>query len=397
MLDNEFPPLGGGTGIVNYHVLTELATHSDVWVDLVTSSRSRATYETERFAPRITIYKVPVNNKNIHHATIPELLRYSWRGVRQCWRLLDQYRYDVSFAFAGVPAGAMSYLLKTWNGLPYLVSLQGPDVPGFEARYQRLYPFLKPLLRQIWRNAATVIAITPDQQAMAKRTLRSLASVVIPNGVDTLRFSPATSAVASSVINILCVGRLIERKGQHHLIQAFAQLRASCPIPTHLTLVGAGDAEQTLRHLVTTLGLTQHVTFTGAVPQEQMPVLYHRSHIFVLPSQNEGISIALLEALASGLPVVVTKPGVGLSQFRTEENGILVPWADIPALTQALSRMVQDEQLCRRMGQQNSELARYFSWPLITQQYLDLCTKATRFRGQQFSTYNQEPLTLSKE
>ncbi len=397
MLDNEFPPLGGGTGVVNYHVLAELATHSDVWVDLVTSSRSRATYETERFSPRITLYKVPVNNKNIHHSTIPELLRYSWRGVRQCWRLLDRHRYDVSFAFAGVPAGAMSYLLKAWNGLPYLVSLQGPDVPGFEERYQMLYPFLKPVLRQIWRNAATVIAISPDQQAMAKRTLHSLESTVIPNGVDTLRFFPATPAAASSVINILCVGRLIERKGQHHLIQAFAQLRASCPIPTHLTLVGAGDAEQTLRHLVTRLDLTQHVTFTGAVPQEQMPAFYQKSHIFVLPSQNEGISIALLEALASGLPVIVTRPGVGVSQFRAEENGILVPWADIPALTQALSRMVQDEQLCRRMGQQNSELARYFSWPIIAQQYLDLCTKATRFRGQQFSTYNREPLTLSKE
>jgi phosphatidyl-myo-inositol dimannoside synthase len=397
MLDNEFPPLGGGTGVVNYHVLTELAAHPDIWVDLVTSSRSRATYETERFSQRITLYKVPVNNKNIHHATIPELLRYSWRGVRQCWRLLDQHRYDVSFAFAGVPAGALSYLLKAWNGLPYLVSLQGPDVPGFEERYKALYPFLKPILRRIWANAATVITITPDQYAMAKRTLRSLDSVVIPNGVDTVRFSPATSSVASSVINILCVGRLIERKGQHHLLQAFAQIQEHCAIPTRLTLVGVGDAESTLRQLATRLGIAQQVTFRGVIPQEQMPAIYRESHIFVLPSQNEGISIALLEALASGLPVIVTKPAVGIRLFKSEENGLIVPWADVAALARALVKLVQDEQLRQHMGQNNSELARHFSWPAITQQYLDLCTRAIASRNRQSFSYRREALTHSGE
>ena len=111
MFDNEFPPLGGGTGVVNYYLLQEMARSQDVTVDLVTSSRSGTAYETERFADRITIYKVPVDNRNIHHASNLELLRYSWRGLRLARRLLTQHRYDVSFAFAGVPAGALSYCL----------------------------------------------------------------------------------------------------------------------------------------------------------------------------------------------------------------------------------------------------------------------------------------------
>src|SRR5262245_42902346 len=81
MVDNEFPPLGGGTGVVNYHLLKQLASYQDRWVDLSTSSRSRANYETERFAERITIYKVPVDNQNVHHATNAELLRYMWRSI----------------------------------------------------------------------------------------------------------------------------------------------------------------------------------------------------------------------------------------------------------------------------------------------------------------------------
>ncbi len=135
MFDNEFPPLGGGTGVVNFHLLEEMARRPDVTVDLVTSSRTRARYETEQFADRITIYKVPVDNHNIHHATNRELLRYSWRGLWLARRLATEHRYDASFAFAGVPAGAISYLLSLTHGLPYVLSLQGPDVPGFEARY----------------------------------------------------------------------------------------------------------------------------------------------------------------------------------------------------------------------------------------------------------------------
>lgn len=232
---------------------------------------------------------------------------------------------------------------------------------------------------------------------MAKHTLRSLDSVVISNGVDTTLFYPAAPSLTAPVINILCVGRLIERKGQHHLLQAFAQIHASCRLPTHLTLVGIGDAEQTLRQLAIKLGIAQQVTFAGVVPRERMPAMYQESHIFVLPSQNEGISIALLEALASGRPVIVTKPAVGIHLFKSEENGLIVPWADVAALARALVKLVQDEQLRQDMGQNNSELARHFSWPTITQQYLDLCTKAITSRNRQPLSYRREPLTLSEE
>ena len=75
ILDNEFPPLGGGTGVINYHVMTELDRHEQVQVDLVTSSRTKGQYEVEQFGSRGRIFKVPVHNKNIHHSSNVELLR----------------------------------------------------------------------------------------------------------------------------------------------------------------------------------------------------------------------------------------------------------------------------------------------------------------------------------
>jgi glycosyltransferase involved in cell wall biosynthesis len=232
MLDNEFPPLGGGTGVINYYLLEKLSEHQHVWVDLVTSSRSRRDYEIEQFAPNITIYKVPVDNRNIHHATNVELLRYVWRGLLLSRALLKRQAYDLSFAFAGVPAGGVSYALKLLFGLPYLISLQGPDVPGFEARYNYLYPILKPCLRAIWRNATVVTASSQQHRHLAWQTLPDLDIAIINNGVDIQQFHPPAESGQKAEINILCVGRLIERKGQHHLLQAYANLRAIASYPT---------------------------------------------------------------------------------------------------------------------------------------------------------------------
>jgi glycosyltransferase involved in cell wall biosynthesis len=373
MLDNEFPPLGGGTGVVNYHLLRELATYPDIAVDLVTASRSRDTYETEHFAERITLYKVPVDNRNIHHSTNRELLTYTWRGLWQCRALLGRYRYDLSFAYAGVPAGVMSYALKLIAGLPYFVSLQGPDVPGFEARYNYLYPVLAPILRVVWRDAALVTAISADHQRLAQRTLPGLSIPILYNGVDTEAFRPAAARRNPNGLHLLCVGRLIERKGQQHLLRAFAELRARCtPVPLHLTLVGTGDSEASLRRLVAELRLADSVTLTGFVSRAEMTTIYQQADVFVLASQNEGMSIALLEAMASGLPVVVTDTG-GTAELVCEGiNGHIVPWADVPALAAALERLIHDAVTRERMGAESLRIVQSFGWPEITRQHVAL-------------------------
>ena len=371
MLDNEFPPLGGGTGVVNYHLLKQLASYQDIWVDLITSSRSRDSYETERFAERITIYKVPVDNQNVHHATNVELLRYIWRALWFSRKLLKQHRYDISFAFAGVPAGAISYVLKLFGKIPYLVSLQGPDVPGFEARYNYLYPFLRPILRVIWRKALIVTAISKEHQRLAHETLPDLPIPIVYNGVETKEFYPVERG--ASEINLLCVGRLIERKGQHHLLQAFARLyKDNLGQTIRLTLAGTGDAETDLKRLASDLGIAEAVHFAGFVTREQMPEMYRNADIFVLPSQNEGMSIALLEALSTGLPVIVTNTGGTEELVREGENGLIVQWADVDQLASALRTLVSDEVVRRQMGEVSRRIALSFSWAEITKHYLEL-------------------------
>jgi len=373
MFDNEFPPLGGGTGIVNYHLLKFFNTIPDVWVDLVTASRSRCGVENEKFGDRISIHRVPVNNKNIHHASNRELLAYTYRALTHSRRLLRRQYYDLSFAFSTVPAGAISYALQTTAKLPYLVSLQGPDVPGFEARYDYLYPFLKPVIKRIWSRAAIVTATSQYHQQLANSTLPGLKVSVVFNGVDATVFRPSDEHSEADGINILCVGRLIERKGQEYLLRAFARLRPKLKVPSKLTLVGTGDTEASLRSLTEDLLIVDNVDFVGAVSGEKMPKVFKKGDIFVLPSQNEGMSIALLEAMACGLPVVVTNTGGTAELVQENVNGFVVPWADIQALTEHLFLLVKDRQLRQRFGEASRQTAMKFSWIAMSQRYLELC------------------------
>ncbi len=372
--------------MVNKHLLEELAIYPNVWVDLVTSSRTRRSYEKEQFAERITIYKVPVDNKNIHHSANIELLRYTLRGFFFCRKLLRQHHYDVSFAYAGVPAGGISFALKMLYRLPYLVSLQGPDVPYFESRYNYLYPVLTPFIKWIWKHAGVVTAISNMHQRLARSTMPGLEVPIIVNGVDTRIFFPPPNSSARREINIICVGRLIMRKGQHHLLRSFAQLRLSTHCPLRLTLAGTGDADAMLRSLADQLGLRDTVTFAGYVSRDDVPAIYRTADIFVLPSEFEGMSIALLEAMASGLPVVVTPTGGTEELVEEGKNGFIVPWAEVDTLAAVLHRLATDSELRERMGQHSRETALRFSWPTITREYLALCE---RIAGTSFRKHHQ--------
>ncbi len=381
ILDNEFPPLGGGTGVINYHVMTELDRHTEVEVDLVTSSRTKDQYEVEPFGSRGRIFKVPVDNQNIHHSSNVELLRYSSRGLRQAQRLIDEQPYDLCWAYATVPAGAIALALRLRTGLPYILITQGPDIPWYERRYYPLYPILWPVIKLIWHQATVVTAQSEASRQLMRRTAPRLPVPIIHNGVEIERFAPTPEVLAQRgqrrPFTILCVGRLIERKGQHHLLQAADLLhQQGYAGQFQVALVGMGDAEGQLRDQSVQLGLQDAVVFAGLVAREEMPGWYANADLFVLPSYNEGMSVALLEALASGLPAVVTETGGTVELVR--DNGFVIPWAEPVALADMLERFLREPALCRALGQRSHDIARGFGWGATAQAYLDLSLECLR-------------------
>ena len=173
-----------------------------------------------------------------------------------------------------------------------------------------------------------------------------------PNAVDPAPFSAAArDRTGRPDCTFLYVGRLDREKGLDVLLRAFSD------VPGKLVLVGSGSEESHLRALAGT-----RVEFTGAVPYENVPRLYARADVFVLPSRSEPWGMVLNEAAASGLPLIATtESGAAFDLIEDGENGFRVPAGDEAALRGALRRLAEDEPFRLRAGARSRELAARFT------------------------------------
>jgi glycosyltransferase involved in cell wall biosynthesis len=176
---------------------------------------------------------------------------------------------------------------------------------------------------------------------------------VIYNGVDIACYVSATPGLAGR-LELITVGALSARKGQQYAIRAL-RLLVDGGIDARLTLVGGGEDEQSLRRVARAEGVENGVVFAGE--QADPKPFLRQSDLFVLPSRQEGFSNALLEAMASALPVVATDVG-GNSEALDPLGGRIVPANDPPAMAQAIAELHSDREIMRAMGLHNRERVR---------------------------------------
>lgn len=366
LLNYEFPPLGGGAANATYYLLKEFSGNPDVEISLITSSVD--TEKTEQFADNITIHYLNIGKEgNIHYQSQKDLLRYSLQAYKKAKTLHEENPFDLTHAFFGIPSGVIAKKL----GIPYIVSLRGSDVPFYNQRFYWHDKLLfQRLSTKVWKHAEQVVANSTQLADLAHKTLpeSQLHIPVIPNGVDTRIFSPVTPEPPTTPFRVLCVSRLIKRKGIHLLIDAVAEIAKHHDI--QLDLAGSGNMEAELTAQAEKLGIGERVHFHGAIDHKKLPGLYRSAHLFVLPSSNEGMSNTALEALASGLPLVLTDTGG--AQELVDGNGALVPVGDVQALTQAISTIMKNATERQQYREHSRTKAEAFSWYNTAQQYLEL-------------------------
>ena len=222
------------------------------------------------------------------------------------WRLMRRERVDVIHAHWLIPQGLIVALLQWLPGrrVPYVVTSHGADLYALKGR------LLDGIKRFVARRAAAATVVSSAmRERLAALGVPAAHIHVLPMGVDlSERFTPDPS-VPRSQHEILFVGRLVEKKGLRHLIAALPQVLEGVP-DAFLTIVGFGPEEAALRQQVHTLGLQAKVHFLGAVAQTRLPALYRRAALFVAPfvqaesGDQEGLPVALMEAVACGCPVV---------------------------------------------------------------------------------------------
>jgi glycosyltransferase involved in cell wall biosynthesis len=243
-----------------------------------------------------------------------------------------------------------------WRRRPHLLTVQMPAyeflAPGDPRRgaYQ--------LAERIGQHTLSQAVIYASQRTYATAQRLGVApahkSYVIENGIKLDEYPVATSSSPPRPV-ICCVARLEYQKGLDVLLEALARLQAEALV----RIVGEGSRRAELEARVRELGLAERVTFAGHQPHVARTL--QQSQIFVLPSRFEGLAFALLEALATGLPCVVTDVGDHGRLITSGENGIVVPPNDSAALAAALETLLRDHALRARLGAAARRIAEAYS------------------------------------
>ncbi len=269
--------------------------------------------------------------------------------------ILWRQRPDIAHLHFPYPIGEVSQLI--FGRAPHTIITYHSDV----VRQKGLLKLYLPLLWKMLYRADCIIATSRNyidtspylSQVREKCT-------VIPLGLELQRFLHTSERQVEAIRKaygsplLLFVGKLRYYKGLQYLLTAMPE------IPCKLLIVGSGPMEDEWRQLAGSLGLSDKVVFVGQVSDEDLPTYYHASDIFVLPAseRSEAFGTVQVEAMASGLPVVCTELGTGTSFVNVHgQTGVVVPPKDSAALGSAIGTLLQDEQLCREMGQRARERA----------------------------------------
>ncbi len=374
-LNYEYPPLGGGAANATQYIFEEFSRFPEIEIELITSSIDK-NYSQEKIRGNIVIHRLPIgkNSENLHYQSQKDLLIYSWKAFFFCRRLLKKKKFDLSHSFFTVPCGFLSFLFWKKYHLPYIVSLRGADVPGYSERFSFLYKIITPLIKKIWKESSFVIANSQGLKDLAKISAPDQKIGVIHNGVDIQEFQPKNKIGQDNIFRLVCISRLTQRKGIEYLIEAVSLLSEKYP-DIKLILAGEGDAKKELEEKAQKLALKNKIEFLGRVPHEKVATIYATSDVFVLPSLNEGMSNTMLEALASGLPLIATDTGGTRELVSENENGFIVKMKDARDIAEKVEKLIQDPEQKELMSQKSRQKAEEMSWKKVAEKYFEFYEK----------------------
>ena len=277
---------------------------------------------------------------------------------------------------ASVPLGLVASSLRKY-GVRRIVAI----THGHEVWWSKV-PFFAQLLRRVGRSVDYLThlgSFTKGAIAQALHPQDVAKLVPLAPGVDVERFHPGEKSVAlidryelADKQIILCVGRLVQPKGQDVLIKAMSKVKQEYP-QAQLLIAGAGNYEKRLRKLVERDNVHDRVTFVGRVAYEELPELFRLADIFASPTRDrfaglevEGLGIVYLEASASGVPVIAGNSGGSPDAVRSGVTGLIVNGRDVEEVGTALVELLADADKRRDFGAQGRRwMEEEWSWTVM--------------------------------
>ncbi|WP_326599457.1 glycosyltransferase family 4 protein [Streptomyces sp. NBC_01803] len=355
IVTNDFPPRPGGIQAFLHSMALRLdprrvVVYASTWKRDAEGLRSTAEFDAEQPFP-------VVRDRTTMLLPTPA-------ATRRAAGLLRQHGCTAVWFGAAAPLGLMTPALRA-AGAERVVA----TTHGHEAAWAQL-PGARGLLRRVGEHTDTLTYLGEYTRSRIARALSPTAAarmVQLPPGVDEKAFHPDSGGAAvraalglSDRPVVVCVSRLVPRKGQDTLIRALPRVLAVEP-DTVLLIVGGGPYRADLEKLASRLGVSASVRFTGPVPWDELPAHFGAGDVFAMPCRTrrrgldvEGLGMVYLEASATGLPVVAGDSGGAPDAVLDGETGWVVRAAGSTAPEETADRLLallSDTELRRRMGE----------------------------------------------
>jgi phosphatidylinositol alpha-1,6-mannosyltransferase len=281
------------------------------------------------------------------------------RVARRAAKLARAYDCDTVWFGAAAPLGLLAAGLRRRAGIRRAVAL----THGHEAGWATL-PGARAALRRIGRGVDVTTYLGEYTRVRLARVLDGVTDLQrLAPGVDVDTYHPSVDGepvrvrlgLADRPV-VVCVSRLVPRKGQDMLIRALPEIRRRVP-DAALLIVGGGPYRATLEKLARQAGVERDVVFTGSVPSAELPAHYAAGDVYAMPCRTrnrgldvEGLGIVYLEASATGLPVVAGDSGGAPDAVREGETGYVVRGRDVAQLADRVATLLADRDLARQLG-----------------------------------------------
>jgi glycosyltransferase involved in cell wall biosynthesis len=362
----EYPPLGGGGGVINALLAEELATRHEV---TVLTSRGMG-LPAESVVNGVRIVRAPVFFRTqLAAANVPSMLAYLPMGIAAGRRLIRANQYDVINTHFVLPTGPVGDSLAHFGKLPHVLSVHGGDLydPSKWMSPHRHF-VLRMWVKRLLRRADRLVGQSRNTiENVHSYYDPALAVERIPLGIKRPVVDTATRAeygFRDDQVLLVTVGRLVARKAMDQLVSI---LKDTGTPDAHLLIIGSGPQEPVIRQKANELGLTERVHFLGQTDERDKFRLLQMSDLFVSTSQHEGFGLVFLEAMASGLPVICYGYG-GQTDFLVDGvTGHVVPLNDMAAFTKSCRKLILNQETRQRISAENRER--------VEELYIDNCAR----------------------
>jgi glycosyltransferase involved in cell wall biosynthesis len=349
----EYPPLGGGGGVINALLAQELAKRHEV---TVLTSRALG-LAPEDLEGGVRIVRAPVfYRRHEAVASLSSMLSFILTGLRTGKKLLSAHEYDVINTHFVLPSGPVGAGLARFAGIPNVLTLHGGDLyDPSKTLSPHQHLALRLWIRWLLRRSDIVVGQSKNTlDNMRRYYTPEIEGLQVPLGIKESSMPAAASRAKYGFddheVLLVTVGRLVTRKAINELIRVMEILRNE---PIRLLVIGSGPQETLLKKLSADLRLLDRVHFLGQVEESEKFRLLQISDVYVSTSQHEGFGLVFLEAMSCGLPVVCYNQGGQTDFLQNGQTGYLLPLNDLAGFAASCRRLATDREVRRAMGQEN--------------------------------------------